>query len=213
MALWTMTDEAAGKPKYLSDELRNTQTVSDKDATIGINAAEAADADSAAKGLTTPGWVNYVTYTDSNGNVRHKSEVLVASGSMASDGTETLTDDLGGGGFAGTAYTMGTEFTGSIFVLSGNEDGQGYIRVESNTGSPNFAPADMDADFFAAIGTLTVGTQFGISANVGGTVYTGVYEFVSKTGDIQRTDIYYDFVSGQEIPASYSPTDVVVTIA
>jgi len=107
MSLWTMTDEAAGKPKYLSDELRNEQTVSDKDATIGINAAEAADSGSVAKGLTTPGWVNYVTYTDANGNVRHKSEVLVASGSMASDGTETLTDDLGGGGGApsGTTYT------------------------------------------------------------------------------------------------------------
>ena len=94
MSLWTMTDEEAGKPKYLSDALRNDQTVSDKDATIGIDVTEAAGAEAIAKGLGTPGWVTYTTYTDSNGNVRHKSEVLVAAGSMATDGAATVLDDL-----------------------------------------------------------------------------------------------------------------------
>lgn len=111
MSLWTMTDDEAGKPKYLSDTLRNAQTVSDKDSTIGINAAEALDAGSAAKGLRTPGWVTYTTYTDANGNVRHKSEVLVAAGSMGSDGTQTLVDDLSTaptGEITGT-MTIGTD--------------------------------------------------------------------------------------------------------
>lgn len=94
MSLWTMTDEAAGKPKYLSDTLRNEQTVSDKDSTMGISAAEAADSGSTAKGLGTPGWVTYTTYTDSNGNTRHKSEVLVAASSIATDGDTVLTDDI-----------------------------------------------------------------------------------------------------------------------
>lgn len=93
MSLWTMTDEEAGKPKYLSDTLRNAQTISDKNATIGIDATEAADSGSIEKGLGTPGWVTYRTYTDSNGNTRHKSEVLVAAGTIATDGVATVLDD------------------------------------------------------------------------------------------------------------------------
>lgn len=85
MALWTMTDEEAGKPKYLSDTLRNGQSVSDKDSTVGVDAEEAAVADNRAKGIKTPGWVQYRTYTDAQGNTRHKAEILVAGGSMSGD--------------------------------------------------------------------------------------------------------------------------------
>lgn len=95
MSLWTMTDNDAGKPKYLSDTLRNGQTKSDKDSTIGIATEEAQANGNAAKGLGTPGWVTYKTYTDANGNTRHKSEVLVAAGTIATDGNTTLTDDTG----------------------------------------------------------------------------------------------------------------------
>ncbi len=89
MSLWTMTDEEAGKPKYLSDELRNGQTVSDKDATYGVDASasreEAMLPENRNKGIKTPGWVQYRTYTDCNGNTRHKVETLVAAGSMTGD--------------------------------------------------------------------------------------------------------------------------------
>jgi len=39
---------------------------------------EAAVAANRARGLKTPGWNTYISYTDANGNVRHKSETLVA---------------------------------------------------------------------------------------------------------------------------------------
>ena len=81
MSLWTMTDNEAGKPKYLSDELRNEQTVSDKDATVGIDAAEKVNVTSAQHA----GWVTVRTYTDQHGNTRTKSETLVAGGSMTGD--------------------------------------------------------------------------------------------------------------------------------
>ena len=42
-----------------------------------IDADEAQQAENRARGLNTPGWTNYRSYTDANGNVRHKSEVLV----------------------------------------------------------------------------------------------------------------------------------------
>jgi hypothetical protein len=43
-----------------------------------IDADEATQAENTARGLKVPGWTNYRSYTDANGNVRHKSEVLVA---------------------------------------------------------------------------------------------------------------------------------------
>lgn len=45
-----------------------------------IDADEATQAENIARGLKVPGWTNYRSYTDANGNVRHKSEVLIAMG-------------------------------------------------------------------------------------------------------------------------------------
>lgn len=80
MALWGKIDNEASKPKYLSDTLRNNQTVTDKDATAGIDVSEATTAANRLKAIKTPGWTKYRTYTDANGSVRHKAEVLVAFG-------------------------------------------------------------------------------------------------------------------------------------
>lgn len=93
MSLWTMTDNEAGKPKYLSDDLRNGQSVSDKDATFGVDASEEAVAANKAKGMQHPGWVTIRTYTDAQGNTRYKSETLVAAGSMGADTGDAPQDD------------------------------------------------------------------------------------------------------------------------
>lgn len=85
MALWNNTDVEASKPKYLSDELKNAQSVSDKDATLGLSVNEVQNSGNIAKGLNTPGWVSYSTYTDAQGNTRHKSEVLVAMATITGD--------------------------------------------------------------------------------------------------------------------------------
>ena len=85
MALWNNTDTDASKPKYLSDTLKNDQSVSDKDATLGLSVNEATNAGNIAKGLNTPGWVTYTTYTDGNGRTRNKSEVLVSFATMTGD--------------------------------------------------------------------------------------------------------------------------------
>jgi len=86
MALWGKTDTAGDKPKYLNKQpLRNGQTVSDKDTTFGVNTTEAAVASNRAKGIKSPGWVQTHTYTDAQGHVRNKTEILVAMSS-----TETV---------------------------------------------------------------------------------------------------------------------------
>lgn len=93
MALWNNTDEAASKPKYLN--------TADKAATVGVDVAEAKNTANRAKGLGTPGWVKYSTYTDAQGNTRHKSEVLVAMTSMTLDAEDVIVADL--------AITIGTQ--------------------------------------------------------------------------------------------------------
>lgn len=77
MALWGKTDAAGSKPKYL-----NTAGLA---AVEGISAAEAAVAANKAKGVQHAGWVTTQTYTDAQGNVRNKTETLVAMSSITGD--------------------------------------------------------------------------------------------------------------------------------
>lgn len=81
MALWGNTDTAGDKPKYLN--------ATDKSATVGVSVAEAQDPVNIAKGINTPGWVKTQTYTDAQGNVRNKNEVLVSFSSLTGD-SDTL---------------------------------------------------------------------------------------------------------------------------
>ena len=95
MALWGTTDNDASKPKYLSDELRNDQEVSDLDLTVGVSVTEAQVAANREKGVKTPGWTKYVEYTDAQGSLRHKAEILVAfGGGISGDASDdTVAED------------------------------------------------------------------------------------------------------------------------
>jgi hypothetical protein len=84
MALWNNTDVEESKPKYLN--------TTDKAATVGVSVNEAQNAANILKGINTPGWVKYTTYTDGNGNTRNKSEVLVAMATITGD-NDTLPPD------------------------------------------------------------------------------------------------------------------------
>jgi hypothetical protein len=77
MSLWTKTDDANGKPKYLN--------TADKAATAGISVAEAQIQGNKDKGVAHAGWVKNSTYTDSSGRTRNKTEVLVAMSSITGD--------------------------------------------------------------------------------------------------------------------------------
>jgi len=113
MALWGKVDNEASKPKYLSDELVNTQTGSDKDATIGVDRSEAALSANRAKGLVTPGWTQYRTYTDQHGNTRNKAETLVAfGGDFAGGDNDTIDPD--------PIITIGTQPTNQSVVEGGD---------------------------------------------------------------------------------------------
>jgi len=70
--------------------------------TIFIDEVEATLAENKERGLTAPGWWEYMTYTDASGKTRHKAQHLVAFGSapantadlddaVAADVTSTIT--------------------------------------------------------------------------------------------------------------------------
>jgi hypothetical protein len=80
MSLWTNVDNTAGKPKNLKG--------TEKDSVYGVSLSEAQVASNRAKGIKTPGWVKYTTYTDAQGHTRNKSEVLVALNNMTSDAND-----------------------------------------------------------------------------------------------------------------------------
>ena len=82
MALWTMTDEAAGKPKHLS--------TADKAKTYGVDVAET----TAKQGkVTHAGWVKITEGTGGRAGRVHY-ETLVAASSISGDAEDTKFQDL-----------------------------------------------------------------------------------------------------------------------
>jgi len=77
MALWGKTDAQASAPTYLN--------ATDLEATYFVDTTEAAVESNRDRGIKTPGWMLYNTYTDANGAVRNKSEVLVPMKVSAAD--------------------------------------------------------------------------------------------------------------------------------
>jgi hypothetical protein len=85
MALWGKTDELASVPKWLETDAANPNTSNDADNAVFVDLTEAGVASNRAKGLKTPGWNLYSTYTDATGATRHKTESLVVMKVSAAD--------------------------------------------------------------------------------------------------------------------------------
>ena len=78
MAQWGKTDTAADAPKYLESDANNTNKSHDADNAVFVDLTEAGIAANRAKGLKTPGWNLYNTYTTADGRTRNIVEPLVA---------------------------------------------------------------------------------------------------------------------------------------
>lgn len=76
-----LTVTANEQPAYVAE--------ADLDKVFGISQAEAQATANRNKGINTPGWVKYTTYTDAQGNTRHKAESLVAFSGIQGDADGT----------------------------------------------------------------------------------------------------------------------------
>lgn len=106
MALWGKTDTQGAAPKYLSTE--------DAAKVYFIDTTEAGVAANRAKGLQTPGWNLFTTYTDAGGNTRYKVETLVPMRVSSTDA-----GDVGAIVIAATAMANNKVYT---IVTAGTTD-------------------------------------------------------------------------------------------
>jgi hypothetical protein len=82
---------------------------------VFIDDAEAILSENRERGLTAPGWWEYFTYTDGDGNTRHKAQHLVSfkdAPANAADGDDDVAADVA------SAITVGT--LAAVTVAAGN---------------------------------------------------------------------------------------------
>ena len=60
---------------------------------VFVDETEAGLNENKVRGITSPGWWAYRTYTDHNGNTRHKAEHLMTLTNPEANSAETLSDD------------------------------------------------------------------------------------------------------------------------
>ena len=89
MSLYGRTDSNANKTKAG----RGVSPSSQAKQILFIDNTEAALAENKARGLNAPGWWSYFTYTDGEGNTRHKAEHLVTIAGPDLNANETQADD------------------------------------------------------------------------------------------------------------------------
>ena len=73
---------------------------------VGVDITEAQSASNIAKGIVTPGWTRFKTYTDSSGNTRRKVEILVAGNGYTQSVMGDAVDDTI---VADRSITIGTQ--------------------------------------------------------------------------------------------------------
>ena len=74
-------------PKYVSTSEIVANNI------VGVDVTEAGIANNRIRGLSTPGWNKYVTYTDMHGNTRHKGEVLIVTTLTGDAPDDTVAED------------------------------------------------------------------------------------------------------------------------
>lgn len=94
MAQWGKTDAAGSVPKYLETDADNTNKSHDADNAYFVDTDEAAVASNRAKGLKTPGWNLYHTYSTADGRTRHIAEPLVVMKVSAADAGDQADDAI-----------------------------------------------------------------------------------------------------------------------
>ncbi len=89
MSLYGRTDSNANKSKVESTISASSQAKT----IVFVDETEAQLSENRQRGIDGPGWWSYFTYTDSDGNTRHKSEKLMAMANADANANETQSDD------------------------------------------------------------------------------------------------------------------------
>ena len=123
----------------------NTKTI------VFIDDTEAQLAENKARGVGSPGWYSFFTYTDMHGHTRYKSEQLVSITDPEANASETQSDDTIGADITST-ITPGTVANVTTFAPAG------AVATFSDNGG---------ADGSRTAGTYTVTNAAGNSSGTG----------------------------------------------
>jgi len=103
---------------------------------VFVDETEAGLAANKARGLSSPGWWSYRTYTDAAGKTRHKAEQLAFITNPEANADETLSDDTIAADVAAT-ITVGTQPTdqttssgGATFTVAATCDNSGTVTFQ-----------------------------------------------------------------------------------
>jgi len=91
MSLYGRVDSTANQTQV--GLTRGNGAGSQTETIVFVDATEAGLEENKSRGITAPGWWAYRTYTDHNGNTRHKAEHLMVLSNPEANADETLSDD------------------------------------------------------------------------------------------------------------------------
>ena len=147
MSLYGKDDSNANKTKAGIGVSGSSQTKT----IVFIDDTEAQLAENKARGVGSPGWYSFFTYTDMHGHTRYKSEQLVSITDPEANASETQSDDTIGADITST-ITPGTVANVTTFAPAG------AVATFSDNGG---------ADGSRTAGTYTVTDAAGNSSGTG----------------------------------------------
>ena len=167
--------------------------------TIFIDAVEATLAENRERGLTAPGWWEYMTYTDADGKTRHKAQHLVSFKSapantadlddtVAADVTSTISISAQPANRTGvsTPYTNVSAFSVTASATTGTLTYQWQYQTASGTTWKNCTAAVFTTPTTAALGLSAAAktTYDGYKFRVKITSSAGAKEVISNTATL-----------------------------
>jgi len=129
MSLYGRTDSNANQTKVATTIAASSQAKT----IVFVDETEAQLNENRQRGIDGPGWWSYFTYTDSDGNTRHKSEKLMALTNPDTNANETQSDDTIAADVASavTITAQPANVTGAANPFTGT-----FAVTTSTTGTP-----------------------------------------------------------------------------
>lgn len=187
MSLYGRVDSAANQTQ--AGLARGNGAGSATETIVFVDETEAGLAANKARGLSSPGWWSYRTYTDAAGKTRHKAEQLAFITNPEANADETLSDDTIAADVAAT-ITVGTQPTdqttssgGATFTVAATCDNSGTVtfqwqrRTSSSARWTNVSGATSASLALTGLTNAADGYQYRVKLNAD----VGAPEVISNT--------------------------------
>lgn len=193
MSLYGRTDSNANKTQV--GLTRGNGAGSATETIVFVDDTEAQLSENKERGINSPGWWAYRTYTDASGNTRHKSELLAFITGPDANANETQADDTIAADVA-SAITIGTQptdqdsssgaatFSVVATATTGTVTYQWQRRTSSTGRWTNISGATSDSLALTGLTATEDGYQYRVKLNSS----AGAEEVISDTATLTFVD-------------------------